>query len=49
LLQLDAKSIRLREVLTRLPPRAVLRARLHNAIEHARESVARRVADEDMP
>jgi len=50
LLQLDAKSIRVSEYLTDLPPRPLLRARLHNAIEHARESMARLpAADEDMP
>jgi len=50
LLQLDAKSIRVSEYLTDLPPRPLLRARLHHAIEHARESMARRpAADEDMP
>ena len=42
LLQLDAKSIRVSEYLTELPPLPLLRARLHQAIEHARESAARR-------
>lgn len=42
LLQLDAKSIRVSEYLTDLPPLPLLRARLHSAIEHARESAARR-------
>jgi hypothetical protein len=42
LLQLDAKSIRVSEYLTELPPLPLLRARLHSAIEHARESAARR-------
>lgn len=37
LLQLDAKSIRVSEYLTELPPLPLLRARLHEAIEHARE------------
>ena len=37
LLQLDAKSIRVSEYLTELPPADVLQARLHQAIEHARE------------
>jgi hypothetical protein len=41
LLQLDAKSIRVSEYLTELPPLPLLRARLHSAIEHARESAAR--------
>ncbi len=49
LLQLDAKSIRVGEYLTELPPLPLLRARLHQAIEHARESAARRVTDEDQP
>ncbi|MDP2683344.1 MAG: PDDEXK nuclease domain-containing protein [Deltaproteobacteria bacterium] len=42
LLQLDAKSIRVSEYLTELPPLPLLRERLHMAIEHARESAARR-------
>ena len=41
LLQLDAKSIRVSEYLTELPPVHLLRARLHQAIEHAREHAAR--------
>ncbi|MBI2396214.1 MAG: DUF1016 domain-containing protein [Betaproteobacteria bacterium] len=45
LLQLDAKSIRVSEYLTELPPLPLLRARLHQAIEHARESAARRPQD----
>jgi len=50
LLQLDAKSIRVSEYLTELPPLPLLRARLHQAIEHARESAARRLpAAEDQP
>ena len=50
LLQLDAKSIRVSEYLTELPPLPLLRQRLHHAIEHARESAARRpAAEEDMP
>ncbi len=44
LLQLDAKSIRVSEYLTELPPLPLLRARLHQAIEHAREIAARRLA-----
>jgi predicted nuclease of restriction endonuclease-like (RecB) superfamily len=48
LLQLDAKSIRVSEYLTELPPLRLLRERLHRAIEHAREGAARRLAtDED--
>ena len=43
LLQLDAKSIRVSEYLTALPPLPLLRARLHQAIEHAREQSARRL------
>ena len=43
LLQLDAKSIRVSEYLTELPPLPLLRERLHQAIEHARESAARRL------
>jgi hypothetical protein len=42
LLQLDAKSIRVSEYLTELPPVHLLRTRLHLAIEHAREQAARR-------
>lgn len=50
LLQLDAKSIRVSEYLTELPPLPLLRARLHQAIEHARESAARRLpAAKDQP
>jgi predicted nuclease of restriction endonuclease-like (RecB) superfamily len=45
LLQLDAKSIRVSEYLTELPPLPLLRARLHRAIEHAREGAARRSTD----
>ena len=41
LLQLDAKSIRVSEYLTELPPLPLLRARLHKANEHARENAAR--------
>ena len=41
LLQLDAKSIRVSEYLTELPPLKILRARLHQAIEHARELTVR--------
>jgi predicted nuclease of restriction endonuclease-like (RecB) superfamily len=45
LLQLDAKSIRVSEYLTELPPLPLLRRRLHQAIEHAREQAARRLPD----
>ena len=45
LLQLDAKSIRVSEYLTALPPRPMLRERLHQAMEHAREQAARRLPD----
>ena len=45
LLQLDAKSIRVSEYLTQLPPLPLLRERLHQAIEHAREQAARRIPD----
>lgn len=45
LLQLDAKSIRVSEYLTALPPLPVLRERLHLAMEHAREQAARRLPD----
>jgi predicted nuclease of restriction endonuclease-like (RecB) superfamily len=45
LLQLDAKSIRVSEYLTDLPPLPLLRARLHQAIERAREQAARRPPD----
>ena len=43
LLQLDAKSIRVSEYLTALPPLPLLRQRLHQAIEHAQEQAARRL------
>ena len=43
LLELDAKSIRVSEYLTELPPLPVLRARLHQALEHAREQTVRRL------
>ncbi len=43
LLQLDAKSIRVSEYLTALPPLPLLRQRLHRAIEHAREQAVRRL------
>ncbi len=41
LLQLDAKSIRVSEYLTELPPLKLLQTRLHQAIEHAREQAVR--------
>ncbi|PIR18340.1 MAG: hypothetical protein COV46_00450 [Deltaproteobacteria bacterium CG11_big_fil_rev_8_21_14_0_20_49_13] len=41
LLELDAKSIRVSEYLTELPPMKLLQTRLHQAIEHARERAAR--------
>jgi hypothetical protein len=41
LLELDAKSIRVSEYLTELPPMKLLQSRLHQAIEHAREQAAR--------
>ena len=37
----DAKSIRVGEYLTELPPLKLLQARLHQALEHAREQAAR--------
>jgi hypothetical protein len=43
LLELDAKSIRVSEYLTELPPLPLLRARLHQAIEHAREQAVTRL------
>lgn len=45
LLQLDAKSIRVSEYLTELPPLKLLQTRLHQALEHAREQAARRPCD----
>lgn len=42
LLQLDSKSIRVSEYLTELPPLPLLRARLHQAIAHAREQTTKR-------
>jgi len=58
LLQLDAKSIRVSEYLTDLPPLPLLRERLHRAIEHAREQASKHAregaawplgTDEDKP
>jgi YhcG PDDEXK nuclease domain/DUF1016 N-terminal domain len=49
LLQLDAKSIRVSEYLTELPPLPLLRRRLHQAIEHAREQAARQLPDSRGP
>lgn len=46
LLELDAKAIRVAEYLTALPPLPLLRERLHQAIEHARERAARRLPSE---
>lgn len=43
LLELDAKSIRVAEYLTELPPLPLLRQRLHQAIKHAREQAVRRL------
>jgi predicted nuclease of restriction endonuclease-like (RecB) superfamily len=45
LLQLDAKSIRVSEYLTALPPLPLLRERLHQAMDRAREQAARRLPD----
>lgn len=42
LLQLDGKSIRVAEYLTELPPIELLQARLHQAIQLAKEQAARR-------
>jgi predicted nuclease of restriction endonuclease-like (RecB) superfamily len=42
LLKLEAKSIRVSEYLTELPPMRLLQTRLHQAIEHAKEQVLRR-------
>jgi YhcG PDDEXK nuclease domain/Helix-turn-helix domain len=42
LLRLDAKSIRVSEYLTVLPPMSLLQTRLHQPIEHAKEQVLRR-------
>lgn len=47
LLQLDKASIRVAEYLVELPPVAVLRERLHRAIEHARERTALAVPEAD--
>jgi hypothetical protein len=49
LLQLNARSIRASEYLTELPPLPLLRARLHQAIEHAREQTARRIPGTEEP
>jgi predicted nuclease of restriction endonuclease-like (RecB) superfamily len=46
LLELNAKSIRVAEYLTELPPLPLLRQRLHEAIEHARERAAQRLPDD---
>jgi predicted nuclease of restriction endonuclease-like (RecB) superfamily len=48
LLQLDAKSIRVSEYLTALPPLPLLRQRLHQAMEHAREQAARQLPDQKL-
>ena len=45
LLQLDARSIRVSECLTALPPLPLLRARLHQAMVHAREQAAWRLPE----
>jgi len=37
LLELEKSSIRVAEYLTELPPRKVLEAKLHKAVEHARQ------------
>ncbi len=49
LLQLDTKSIRVSEYLTKLPPIKLLQARLHQAIAHARELTARRIQPSSQP
>lgn len=49
LLELNAKSIRVAEYLTELPPLPLLRARLHQAIEHARAQAARRLPGDGDP
>ena len=48
LLELDAKSIRVAKYLTELPPIPLLRARLQQAITHARESAVRHLLDEGL-
>ena len=48
LLELGAKSIRVSEYLTELPPMKLLQTRLHQAIEHARERAARQGTREIM-
>lgn len=45
LLQLDRSNIRVAEYLTALPPREVLRARLHQSIEIARQRLANRLGE----
>jgi predicted nuclease of restriction endonuclease-like (RecB) superfamily len=47
LLQLDAKSIRVSEYLTELPPMKLLQTRLHQAIENAKEHVRSRNPEEN--
>jgi predicted nuclease of restriction endonuclease-like (RecB) superfamily len=47
LLQLDAKSIRVAEYLTELPPPEILRERLHRALASARERAALSVREGD--
>ena len=49
LLELNAKAIRVSEYLPELPPLALLQARLHRAIEHAREQAARHASVEPEP
>jgi len=48
-LQLDGSSIRVAEYLTELPEREVLRAKLHQAIELARESASRMQTEQPKP
>ncbi len=42
LLQLETSGIRVAEYLTELPPRQLLEAKLHEAIQMAREQIAAR-------
>ncbi|SFU57712.1 PDDEXK nuclease domain-containing protein [Halomonas korlensis] len=48
LLELDASGIHVAEYLTVLPPRDVLQARLHEAVEHSRARLAQRAVDTQM-
>lgn len=49
MLELESRGIRVAEYLTELPPREVLAQRLHEAVRHAREQLARDEAAKSPP